>query len=117
MIAAFDGQDYLIILDKSDKELDQLIYKNIESGLQSLADGNDLGKKVILEFFSNTNVDGIELTIHPRDRKGWDDIKEIRVQLNKTAYDTLKTSGKCGTRYTSSNCIEIYDGQPQIGRD
>lgn len=69
MKAAFDGQDYFLMLERETQELQQLRQgKKLEAHLTR--HDEDLRKIVILEFADNDAIDGIELKYFPEGQVG-----------------------------------------------
>lgn len=115
MKATFDGQDYMLMLDKKAQELRQLRKgQRLDAQLTSSSfEGEDLGKLVSLEFGQTNATDGIEVNYSPEDPESWEAIKEVRVKINESAYGHIAQRGQFGTRYNGSDKIEIFDGDPR----
>jgi hypothetical protein len=107
MKAFFDGQDYILILDKAIQELEKLHQHNIKAPLKQYCGSENLDKLVRLGLNENDEIDGIEVTFLPKGFNGWESIERIEVNINNKAYEHIKTKGKFGTRYNGSDKIEI----------
>ncbi|HLC80606.1 MAG TPA: hypothetical protein VJG31_02435 [Candidatus Nanoarchaeia archaeon] len=110
MKATFDGQDYLLILDKKTDELTRLRQEKLEALLTKLWEDNDLGKVISLEFADNNGNDGIELKYLPEGAESWEAIRKVQVRVNEWAYNHIRDRGQFGTRYGIGDKIEIFDG-------
>jgi len=115
MKATIIGQDYLIVIEKQNKE-----FAAIERGIRLetlLIDGetgSKLDKRVILETGNNIdNPDGIDFEYLPKRRRGWMDIKDIQIRLSPFALSQIESFGRFGTRYDGSNMIDIYNELPK----
>ena len=114
MKATFDGQDYMLMLDKKTQELQGLRQRKLEAPLTEHWGDKDLGKLVSLELADNSGSDGIELKHLPESAKSWEAIKIIQVKVNERAYNFIKERGNFGTRYNGSDKIEIMNGDPRF---
>lgn len=114
MKATFDGQDYMLMLDKKTQELQRLCQGKLEAPLTEHWGDKDLGKVVSLELADNNGSDGIELKYLPEGAEGWEAIKIVQVRMNERAYSYVKTRGRFGTRYGMGDKIEIFDGDPRF---
>ncbi len=114
MKATFDGQDYMLILNRDLEELSQLhLGKTLEASLTQPFDGEDLGKIVSLEFLENDAIDGIELKYLPDGAESWKTIQRVQVKINDRAYSHIEQRGQFGTRYSGlGDKIEILNGIP-----
>ncbi|MBU0930147.1 MAG: hypothetical protein KJ623_03700 [Nanoarchaeota archaeon] len=111
MKAEFDGQDYMLFLEKGSNELLRLENEKFEAPLkQAWEPENDLGKLVTIELAENGAMDGIELKYFPEDAGSFDEIKNIQVKLNRGAYKQVVKYGQFGTRYNCSDKVEIING-------
>ncbi len=111
MEATFDGQDYLLTLDKNTGELQRLCRgEKFEASLRQQWEEGDLGKIVSLEFAENNAIDGIELKYLPDGAESWEAIKRVQVKINKRAYEHIEQRGTFGTRYNGSDKIEFLVG-------
>ncbi len=116
MKAMFDGQDYMLILDKETGELEQLHQRKLEATLTEPWGDEDLGKIVSLELADNNGSDGIELKNLPENAESWEAIKQVQIKINESAYSHVKERGRFGTRYGGiGNKIEIFNGDPRFG--
>lgn len=116
MKATFDGQDYLLVLDREAEELRQLRSgETLEAPLTQPFDGEDLGKLVSVEFAETDAIDGIELNYLPNGVRSWDEIERVQVAINQRAAGYVEQSGRFGTRYDGlGNKIEILNGMPDF---
>jgi hypothetical protein len=113
MKTIFDGQDYIIMLDKKTQELQQLQKgKKLEASLEQPYDKKSLKKVVSLELASNEAIDGIELKYLPEEAENWEEIQKVQVKLNDWAYNHVMQRGQFGTRYNGSDKIDIHNGDP-----
>ena len=110
MKALFDGQDYMLILDKEADEAKKLRQGQLGANLTGRWDDNDLGKKLILEFGETTQPDGISLEYIPKN-KDWGAIERIRIMVNERALQKVEARGWFGTRYGAGDKIEIYNDE------
>lgn len=113
MKATFDGQDYMLMLDKKMQELQGLRQNKLEAPLTEHWGDKDLGKLVSLELADNKGSDGIEVKYLPEDAKSWEAIQRVQVKVNESAYSHIERRGKFGTRYGIGDKIEIFDGDPR----
>lgn len=107
MKATFDGQDYLLTLNRETQDLQELQKKGLEAQLTEQWGTEKLGKLVTLELADNNGSDGIELKYTPCDAESWEAIQGIQVKINNQAYNYIKERGQFGTRYNGSDKIEI----------
>jgi len=114
MKTTFDGQDYMLMLDKKTQELQELRQRKIESPLTEHWGDKDLGKLVSLELADNNGSDGIELKYLPEDAESWEAIKRVQVKINYRAYDHVIERGQFGTRYNGSDKIQVMNGDPRF---
>ena len=116
MKATFDGQDYMLMLDRGAEELRQLRSgETLEAPLTQLFDGEDLGKMVRVEFAATDAIDGIELNYLPNGARSWSEIERVQVKINPRAYGYIEQGGRFGTRYDGlGNKIEILNGMPDF---
>ncbi len=114
MKATFDGQDYMIMLDKEKRELQGLRQGKFEAPLTEHWGDKDLGKVVSLELADNNGSDGIELKYLPDGAESWEAIQRVQVRMNERAYSHVETRGQFGTRYNGSDKIEIFNGDPRF---
>ena len=114
MKATFDGQDYSLMLDKEEKELQRLKQEKFEAPLVEHWGSKDLGKVVSLELADNTGNDGIELKYLPEDAENWEAIQRVQVKINEKAYNYVNERGRFGTRYGGGDKIEIFNGDPRL---
>ncbi|MDP3026341.1 MAG: hypothetical protein Q8N63_01435 [Nanoarchaeota archaeon] len=114
MKATFDGQDYMLMLDKKMDELQRLRKEKLEAPLTEHWGDKDLGKTVSLELADNNGSDGIELKYLPNGAESWEAIQRVQVKLNERAYSHIRGRGQFGTRYNGSDKIEIFDGDPRF---
>ncbi len=114
MKATFDGQDYMLMLDKKTQELQGLLQEKVEAPLTEHFGGKDLKKIISLELADNNESDGIELKYLPDDFKSWESIQKIQVKINSRAYSHIQERGRFGTRYNGSDKIEIFNGDPRF---
>ena len=114
MKATFDGQDYMLILDKKAQELQGLRQKKLEATLTEDFGDEDFGKLVSLELADNNGSDGIELKYLPEGAESWEAIQRIQVRMNERAYIHVETRGRFGTRYGMGDKIEIFNGDPRF---
>lgn len=112
MKAEFDGQDYMLILDKDQDELLSLWKGKLEAYLTEAFGDKDLGKIVTLELGENKGSDGIEVKYIPKNEI-WENIQRIQVKMNKDAYNHVNQRGNFGTRYGIGDKIEIFNGDPR----
>ena len=113
MKAIFSGQDYIIMLDEKTQELQQLQQgKKLEASLEQPYDKKSLKKVISLELASNEAIDGIELKYLPEKAGNWEEIQKVQVKLNNWAHNHVMQRGQFGTRYNSSDKIDIYNGDP-----
>jgi hypothetical protein len=110
MKATFDGQDYMLMLDRSKRELQRLRQEKFEAPLTEHWGNKDLGKVVSLEFADNSGNDGIELKYLPEGAESWEAIQRVQIKVNERAYSHVKERRQFGTRYNGSDKIEIFDG-------
>ena len=114
MKAIFDGQDYLLMLERRTSELLKLRQGRIEAPLrEAFQPNNDLGKVVSLELADNDGSDGIELKYLPDGAKNWEAIRRVQVKINSRAYRFVEERGQFGTRYGMGDKIEIVYGFPE----
>ena len=114
MKATFDGQDYMLMLDKKTQELQGLRQKRLEAPLTEHFGDKDLGKVVSLELADNTGSDGIELKYLPEGAESWEAIQIVQVKVNERAYGHVRERGQFGTRYGMGDKIEIFNGDPRF---
>lgn len=113
-MAMFDGQDYMLILDKEKGELQQLQQgEKLEAALTEDFGDKDLGKVVSLELADNKGSDGIELTYIP-EGTGWEAIQRVQVKMNERAHAYVSERKSFGTRYGLGDKIEIFNGDPRF---
>jgi len=117
MIATFDGQDYMLALERHTNDIVRLRDCKLETGLTSFFGDEDLGKRVTLEVADNRGSDGIEVTYLPEDASSWKKIQTIQVKINERALGYVEERRVFGTRYNGSDKIEIHDGNPRPGLD
>ncbi len=113
MKAIFDGQDYMLILDRNAEELTRLRQGKLEAHLTEPWEDKNLGKVVSLELADNGGNDGIELKYLPDCARGWEAIKIVQVKVNERTYGYIRERGQFGTRYGIGDKIEIFDGDPR----
>ncbi len=109
MIATFDKQDYQITLQGADNNILRLPSGKLTATLEEHGSFENLGKVVRLELVENKGTDGIELQYLPEGTGGWNEVEEILVRMNNSAYQKVRERGKFGTRYNGSDKIEILD--------
>lgn len=116
MKATFDGQDYMLVLDRGAEELRQLRFgETLEAPLTQPFDGEDLGKMVAVEFAETDAIDGIELNYLPNGARSWGAIERVQIKINQRAYGYVEQRGQFGTRYDGlGNKIEILNGMPDF---
>ena len=114
MKAIFDGQDYILMLDKKTQELQGLQQRKFEAPLTERWGDKDLGKLVSLELADNSGSDGIEIKYLPEGAESWEAIQRIQVRINKRACSYVRERGQFGTRYNGSDKIEIWNGDPRF---
>lgn len=104
------GQDYLITLEDKNKELISIKNKiKLEGVLIDGETGKSLDKNVTIEKILETeNHDGIDVKYFPEARRGWAEIKEIKIRLTGFALQQIESLKHFGTRYDGTNMIEIY---------
>ncbi len=114
MKALFDGQDYILMLQRENQELLQLKQGNkLTAKLTRPWGGGDLDKIATLELKENTEIDGIELKYIPENADNWEAIEEVRIRLNNRAYSFIGERGEFGTRYNGSDKIRIVNSYPE----
>lgn len=114
MKAEFDGQDYMLMLERRTQEFQKLRQGKLEAPLkQAWEPDKDLGKVVSLELAENDGMDGIELRHLPEDAESWEAIQRVQVKLNDRAYNHVMQYGQFGTRYNGSDKVEIVNGFPE----
>ena len=108
MKATFDGQNYLLILDRATQEFERLQQERLEAPLTkpSWGGGRDLGKVVSLEVAEN---DGIELNYLPGGAN-LETAKVVQVKINEGAYNNIRGIGSVWTRPSDFNKITIING-------
>jgi len=114
MKATFDGQDYMLMLDRNKGELQGLRQGKLEAPLTEHWGDKDLGKVVSLELVDNNGSDGIELKYLPEGAESWEAIQRVQVKMNERAYTYVRGRRQFGTRYNGSDKIEIFDGDPRF---
>ena len=114
MKATFDGQDYMLILEKKTQELQRLRQGKLEAPLTEHWGDKNLGKIVSLELADNNGTDGIELKYLPDDAESWEAIQRVQVKVDERAYRHIRGRGRFGTRYNGSDKIEIMNGDPRF---
>lgn len=114
MKATFDGQDYMLMLDKKTREFQGLRQGRLEAPLTEHWEDKDLGKIVSLELADNNGSDGIELEYLPDGAESWEAIQRVQVKMNERAYGYVRERGQFGTRYNGSDKIEIINGDPRF---
>ncbi len=115
MKAAFDGQDYMIILDDELDEWSKLGERDAEltASLQKLwEEGLWENKKVRLRIQENSGTDGIEVTYSPEGAESWEAIEQINVAIAWRSYILLGIDQMRGSRYIGSDKIEIFKSDP-----
>ncbi len=114
MKAMFDGQDYMLMLERRTQELQRLREGKLEAPLkQAWEPDKDLGKVVTLELANTNAIDGIELKYLPEGAESWEAIRRVEVKVNERAYSHVGRHGQFGTRYNGSDKIEIVNGFPE----
>ena len=114
MKATFDGQDYMIMLNKEKSELQGLRQGGLEAPLTEHCGDKDLGKIVSLELADNNGSDGIGLKYLPDGAESWEAIQRVQVRMNERAYNHVEERGQFGTRYGMGDKIEIFNGDPRF---
>jgi len=114
MKATFDGQDYMLILDRKTQELQGVRQGKLEAPLTEHWGDKDLGKLVSLELADNNGSDGIELKYLPEGAESWEAIQRVQVRINERAYSHVRERGQFGTRYGMGDKIEIFNGDPRF---
>jgi hypothetical protein len=97
---------------RNNNELGRLLRGKLEAELFNFERNAKLGKKVTLELAENDGAEGIKLTYLPVDA-GWNSAEIVEIKISGRVYNTIKDTGKFGTRYNGDDIIEIFNGDPR----
>ncbi len=111
MLAEYNQGDFLLYLNKNEKELEKLKSKSLQTQLQQPFMDSDLGKKLFLEFEQTKSSEGVEIKYFP-EKVVWDVVREVKVTINEQTYRKIQQTGSFRTKYKDSEEIKIINGFP-----
>lgn len=99
MKAYMSGSHYYVHIDEKE-EFPSLSQKSLETNLQNYPSGDDLKKKILLSY--DEKAKEVSVNFIP-EQAFFDDIKEIRITLNKDLYSRLMLQRSYAHRFNNSS--------------